>query len=86
MDQLDSVATTYSVSRSLFCTCVAIRTLTAHHRNYVAARRRVFIQLFGYFRRDNLATVNQAITFVLFVGPLLASGIALVNVETEATE
>ncbi|MCA9157778.1 MAG: hypothetical protein KDA51_04095 [Planctomycetales bacterium] len=36
---------------------------------------------FGYFRRDNLALVNQASTFVLFIGPLLSSGIALVNVE-----
>ena len=41
---------------------------------------------FGYFRRDNLALVNQAIIFVLFIGPLLASGIALVNVKNGSDE
>ncbi|MDP1797939.1 MAG: hypothetical protein Q8K78_10675, partial [Planctomycetaceae bacterium] len=38
-----------------------------------------FVQFFGFFRHQHLAVVNQAITFVLFVGPLLASGIALIG-------
>lgn len=36
-----------------------------------------FFQLFGMFRNDNLSLMTQGVTFVLFVGPLLASGIAL---------
>lgn len=38
-----------------------------------------FVQFLGFFRRDNLALINQAVTFVLFVGPLLACGLALVT-------
>ncbi len=37
-----------------------------------------FVQFFGMFRQDHLAIVNQAVTFVLFIGPLVGSGIALV--------
>lgn len=36
-----------------------------------------FVQFFGIFQKENMAFVTQAVTFVLFVGPLLASGIAL---------
>lgn len=43
-----------------------------------------FVQFFGMFRRDHLAIVNQAVTFVLFVGPLIASGLALVGSKTES--
>lgn len=38
-----------------------------------------FLQFFGFFRRDHLALINQAVTFVLLVGPLLACGLALVT-------
>ena len=36
-----------------------------------------FVWFFGMFRRDNLSLINQTITFILFLGPLFASGIAL---------
>jgi len=36
-----------------------------------------FIRFFGFFERTNLANVDQAITCLLFVGPLAASGLAL---------
>ena len=39
-----------------------------------------FVQFFGMFRNDNQALINQVITFILFVGPILASGIALLAV------
>jgi hypothetical protein len=40
------------------------------------------VQFFGMFRHDHLAFVNQAVTFVLFVGPLVACGLALVGSST----
>jgi len=39
-----------------------------------------FVQFFGMFRNDNQALINQVITFILLVGPILASGIALLAV------
>lgn len=36
-----------------------------------------FTHFFGFFQRSNQGLVSQGVTFVLFVGPLLASGIAL---------
>jgi hypothetical protein len=36
-----------------------------------------FMQLFGFFRSSPLGLVTRCITFTLFLGPLLASGIAL---------
>jgi hypothetical protein len=42
-----------------------------------------FVQFFGMFRRDHLAIVNQAVTFVLFIGPLIACGLALVGSKAE---
>jgi glucan phosphoethanolaminetransferase (alkaline phosphatase superfamily) len=41
------------------------------------------MHFFGMFRSDHLAIVNQAVTFVLFIGPLIASGLALVASTTE---
>lgn len=38
-----------------------------------------FLWFFGFFQREHLAVINQSITMLLFVGPLLASGIALVS-------
>jgi len=40
-----------------------------------------FFQFFQMFRRDNLALVTEGVTFILFLGPLLASGIALLASE-----
>jgi len=37
----------------------------------------LLFELFGLFRRDNLGLVTQGVTFLLFLGPLIASGIAL---------
>ncbi len=37
----------------------------------------LFFQFFGMFRTSNLGLMTQGVTFILFVGPLLASGIAL---------
>lgn len=34
-------------------------------------------QFLGMFRRDTFGFVNESVTFILFLGPLLASGIAL---------
>jgi hypothetical protein len=45
-----------------------------------------FVQFFGMFRHDHLAIINQAVTFVLFVGPLIACGLALVGSKTESDE
>lgn len=36
-----------------------------------------FFQFFGMFQRDNLSIINQGVTFILFLGPLLACGLAL---------
>ena len=36
-----------------------------------------FLQLFGFFRSTPLGLVTRCITFTLFLGPLIASGIAL---------
>jgi hypothetical protein len=44
------------------------------------------VQFFGMFRQDHLAIVNQAVTFVLFVGPLVACGLALVGSRTTADD
>ncbi len=45
-----------------------------------------FVQFFGLFRNDHVAIVNQAVTFLLFVGPLLASGTALLSVGSPVNE
>jgi hypothetical protein len=47
-----------------------------------------FMQLFGFFRSSPLGLVTRCITFTLFLGPLLASGIALLcsGKECEAAE
>jgi len=39
-----------------------------------------FVQLFGFFRSSNLGLVTQSVTFVLFVCPLIASGVALLGI------
>ena len=39
-----------------------------------------FMQFFGFFRNNNLGLVTQGVTFLLFIGPLLASGVALLSV------
>ena len=36
-----------------------------------------FFQFFGIFQRENLGMITQGITFILFLGPLIASGLAL---------
>ena len=38
-----------------------------------------FTVFFGLFRREHISMINQAVTFVLFLGPLIASGIALIG-------
>ena len=43
-----------------------------------------FVHFFGLFRNDHLSLMTQGVTFVLFVGPLLASGIALVGHRPDA--
>lgn len=45
-----------------------------------------FVQFFGMFRRPNLAFIDQAVTFVFFIGPLLASGVTLLAVGAGKTE
>ena len=40
----------------------------------------VFVQFFGFFRSSNLGLVTQGVTFVLFLCPLIASGVALLAV------
>lgn len=42
-----------------------------------------FVHFFGVFRRDHLAIVDQAVTAVLFLGPLFACGLALVGSRTD---
>jgi hypothetical protein len=39
----------------------------------------LLFQFFGFFRRSGLEPINDAVTFILFLGPLLASGIALLG-------
>lgn len=36
-----------------------------------------FVQFFGFFRRDNFGKIDDAVVFILLIGPLLAAGIAL---------
>jgi hypothetical protein len=43
----------------------------------------LFAQLLGVFRLSNLELVTRAITYVLFLGPLLASGVALLTVRDD---
>ncbi len=38
-----------------------------------------FVWLFGWFRGGNLGLINEGVTFILFIGPLLASGVALLS-------
>jgi hypothetical protein len=45
-----------------------------------------FLQLFGMFRRDHLAMINEAVTFVLFIGPLIACSLALVGAPAEVAD
>lgn len=44
-----------------------------------------FMQLFGVFRssNSNLGLVTRGVTYILFLGPLLASGVALLGVGNE---
>ena len=44
-----------------------------------------FVYFFGIFRHQHLALVNQAVTAVLFIGPLLASGVALISARVETS-
>ncbi len=44
------------------------------------------IHFFGWFQRDNMSFANQAITFVLFVVPLIGCGIALLFVKQDSEE
>jgi O-antigen ligase len=46
----------------------------------------IFAQFFGMFRQDHLAMINQAVTFVLFIGPLIACGLALVGAKAEVDD
>ncbi len=43
-----------------------------------------FIQFFGFFKSSNFGLITQGITFILFVGPLLASGVALLGVRQKS--
>jgi len=38
-----------------------------------------FFWFFGMFRGDNLGMISQGITFILFIGPLIAAGVALLG-------
>jgi len=53
---------------------------------FLLATAAFFVYFFGMFRQDQLAMMNQAVTFVLFIGPLLASGISLVVFGGEVDE
>jgi len=46
---------------------------------FVARLCRTSSQFFGMFRGRELGVINEAVTFVLFIAPLLVSGIALVG-------
>lgn len=37
-----------------------------------------FMEFFGFFRQEEFSIVTQAITFLMFIGPLLGAGFALV--------
>lgn len=39
-----------------------------------------FVLFFGMFQRDHIGLISEGVTFVLFIGPLLACGIALLAV------
>jgi hypothetical protein len=43
-----------------------------------------FVRFFGWYRIGPMGLVNQSITMILFVGPLLCSGIALLGVQRAA--
>jgi hypothetical protein len=42
-----------------------------------------FTQLFEFFTNTHLGLVTRGITFLLFIGPLLASGVALLAMRRE---
>ncbi|MHC5063684.1 MAG: hypothetical protein ACYTG5_06895 [Planctomycetota bacterium] len=42
-----------------------------------------FVYLFRFFQRDHIGLVTDGVTFIFFVGPLLASGVALLAVRGE---
>jgi len=42
-----------------------------------------FIYFFGWYKVGNSGVVNQAVTMILFLGPLLSSGMALLAVRVE---
>lgn len=42
-----------------------------------------FTYFLGFFRRDHLAIINQAVTLVLLIGPIIASGIALLGMRND---
>jgi hypothetical protein len=42
-----------------------------------------FTQLFGVFRSSDLGLVTRGVTYILFLGPLLASGVALLGAGNE---
>ncbi len=44
-----------------------------------------FFQFFGMFRNGNLGLVTQGVTFILFLGPLLVSGLALLATDWDAS-
>ena len=39
-----------------------------------------FFQFFGFFRRAHIGLITECVTFILFVGPLIATGFALLCV------
>jgi hypothetical protein len=43
-----------------------------------------FVQFFGVFRSSNLGLVTQGVTFILFLCPLIACGVALLGVADES--
>lgn len=45
-----------------------------------------FAQFFGVFESNNQALITRLITYVLFLGPLLASGVALLAMRSENEE
>lgn len=42
-----------------------------------------FVLLFRLFQRDNFGLISESVTFVLFIGPLLACGIALLAARSD---
>lgn len=45
-----------------------------------------FMNFFGIFKSDNLNFINQAVTLILFIGPLLACGLALLGTPAGSNE